>query len=162
MLFYVTRLASYPIVLGMPWLKQYDPQVGFAAHTFTFNSPYCQKFCNTPAKPAKTKALQTILMKFLRQLEQSIPENLRKKDILPISLKAVRLYSQRPSCRFYTVTLEQIDRGLQDKTEDFQLPEELQEFQDVFSPKEAEKLPPHRSGDHHIELVPGGKLPFGP
>ncbi|KAJ0128788.1 Uncharacterized protein HZ326_28115 [Fusarium oxysporum f. sp. albedinis] len=162
MLFYVTRLASYPIVLGMPWLKQHDPQVGFAAHTFTFNSPYCQKFCNTPAKPTKIKALQTIPKKFLRQLEQSIPENLRKKDILPISLKAVRLYSQRPSCRFYTITLEQIDRGLQDKTEDFQLPEELQEFQDVFSPKEAEKLPPHRSGDHHIELVPGGKLPFGP
>ncbi|RKK11159.1 hypothetical protein BFJ67_g18152, partial [Fusarium oxysporum f. sp. cepae] len=23
MLFYVTRLASYPIVLGMPWLKQH-------------------------------------------------------------------------------------------------------------------------------------------
>ncbi|KAG6998160.1 Transposon Tf2-6 polyprotein [Fusarium oxysporum f. sp. conglutinans] len=162
MLFYVTRLASYPIVLGMPWLKQHDPQVGFAAHTFTFNSPYCQKFCNTPAKPAKIKALQTIPKKFLCQLEQSIPESLRRKDILPISLKAVRLYSQRSRCRFYTITLEQIDQVLQDKTEDLKLPEELQEFQDVFSPKEAEKLPPHRAGDHHIELIPGGKLPFGP
>ncbi|KAH7465211.1 hypothetical protein FOMA001_g17129 [Fusarium oxysporum f. sp. matthiolae] len=55
-----------------------------------------------------------------------------------------------------------IDRALQDKSEDLRLPEELQEFQDVFSPKEAEKLPPHRAGDHHIELIPGGKLPFGP
>ncbi|KAH7483616.1 hypothetical protein FOMA001_g6895 [Fusarium oxysporum f. sp. matthiolae] len=146
----------------MPWLKQHDPQVGFAAHTFTFNSPYCQKFCNTPAKPAKIKALQTIPKKFLCQLEQSIPESLRRKDILPISLKAVRLYSQRSRCRFYTITLEQIDQVLQDKTEDLKLPEELQEFQDVFSPKEAEKLPPHRAGDHHIELIPGGKLPFGP
>uniref|UniRef100_A0A0D2YKU3 RNA-directed DNA polymerase n=1 Tax=Fusarium oxysporum (strain Fo5176) TaxID=660025 RepID=A0A0D2YKU3_FUSOF len=81
MLFYVTRLASYPIVLGMPWLKQHDPQ---------------------------------------------------------------------------------IDRALQNKSEDLRLPEELREFQDVFSPKEAEKLPPHRAGDHHIELIPGGKLPFGP
>ncbi|KAH7462251.1 hypothetical protein FOMA001_g18519 [Fusarium oxysporum f. sp. matthiolae] len=81
MLFYVTRLASYPIVLGMPWLKQHDPQ---------------------------------------------------------------------------------IDRALQNKSEDLRLPEELREFQDIFSPKEAEKLPPHRAGDHHIELIPGGKLPFGP
>ena len=162
MLFYVTRLASYPMVLGMPWLKQHDPQVGFAAHTFTFNSPYCQKFCNTPAKPAKIKALQTVPKKFLRQLEQNIPPSLRRKDILPISLQAVRLYSQRTRCRFFTVTLEQIDRALQDKSEDLRLPEELQEFQDVFSPKEAEKLPPHRAGDHHIELIPGGKLPFGP
>ncbi|KAF6515026.1 hypothetical protein HZS61_006160 [Fusarium oxysporum f. sp. conglutinans] len=162
MLFYVTRLASYPIVLGMPWLKQHDPQVGFAAHTFTFNSPYCQKFCNTPAKPAKIKALQTVPKKFLRQLEQNIPQSLRRKDILPISLQAVRLYSRRARCRFFTVTLEQIDRALQNKSEDLRLPEELREFQDVFSPKEAEKLPPHRAGDHHIELIPGGKLPFGP
>ncbi|KAH7465047.1 hypothetical protein FOMA001_g16877 [Fusarium oxysporum f. sp. matthiolae] len=162
MLFYVTRLASYPIVLGMPWLKQHDPQVGFAAHTFTFNSPYCQKFCNTPAKPAKIKALQTVPKKFLRQLEQNIPQSLRRKDILPISLQAVRLYSRRARCRFFTVTLEQIDRALQNKSEDLRLPEELREFQDIFSPKEAEKLPPHRAGDHHIELIPGGKLPFGP
>ncbi|KAG7003723.1 Transposon Tf2-9 polyprotein [Fusarium oxysporum f. sp. conglutinans] len=162
MLFYVTRLASYPIVLGMPWLKQHDPQVGFAAHTFTFNSPYCQKFCNTPAKPTKIKALQTVPKKFLRQLEQNIPQSLRRKDILPITLQAVRLYSRRTRCRFFTVTLEQIDRALQNKSEDLRLPEELREFQDVFSPKEAEKLPPHRAGDHHIELIPGGKLPFGP
>jgi hypothetical protein len=51
---------------------------------------------------------------------------------------------------------------LQKEAEDFQLAEELREFQDVFSPKEAEKLPPHRPGDHHIELIPGGELPFGP
>ncbi|KAH7492803.1 hypothetical protein FOMA001_g2147 [Fusarium oxysporum f. sp. matthiolae] len=96
MLFYVTRLASYPIVLGMPWLKQHD------------------------------------------------------------------FRSRRARCRFFTVTLEQIDRALQNKSEDLRLPEELREFQDIFSPKEAEKLPPHRAGDHHIELIPGGKLPFGP
>lgn len=162
MIFYVTKLGSYPIVLGMPWLKQHDPQVGFAAHTFTFNSQYCQKFCNTPASPAKIKALQTVPKKFLRQLGQNIPTALRQKDVLPISLQAVKLYSQRKRCRFFTVTLEQIDKALRDKPEEFQLPEELQEFQDVFSPKEAEKLPPHRPGDHHIELTPGAKLPFGP
>jgi hypothetical protein len=29
-------------------------------------------------------------------------------------------------------------------------------------PKEAEKLPLHRSEDYYIELIPGGKLPFRP
>ncbi|KAK7570621.1 hypothetical protein V3481_007378 [Fusarium oxysporum f. sp. vasinfectum] len=162
MIFYVTQLASYPIVLGMPWLKQHDPQVGFAAHTFTFNSPYCQRFCNTPTRPAKIKALQTVPKKFLRRMEQNIPPSLRQKDILPISLRAVKLYSQRKRCHFFTVTLEQIDRTLQKDNCKVNLPEELLEFQDVFSPKEAEKLPPHRVGDHHIELTPGSKLPFGP
>jgi hypothetical protein len=33
---FVTQLAYYPVVLGMPWLKQHDPSVGFASHTFTF------------------------------------------------------------------------------------------------------------------------------
>nr|CEG03748.1 unnamed protein product [Fusarium acuminatum CS5907] len=162
MIFYVTQLASYPIVLGMPWLKQHDPQVGFAAHTFTSNSPYCQKFCNTPTRPAKIKALQTVPKKFLRQMEQNIPANLRQKDILPISLEAVKLYSKRKRYRFFTVTIEQIDRALQKDNHEVNLPEELLEIQDVFSPREAEKLPPHRTGDHHIELTHGAKLPFGP
>jgi hypothetical protein len=109
MIFDVTQLASYPIVLGMPWLKQYNPQVGFAAHKFTFSSPYCQKYRNTPTRPAKIKALQRVPRKFLRQMEQNIPPILEKKNILPISLKAMKLYGQRPNCRFYTVTLEQID-----------------------------------------------------
>jgi hypothetical protein len=38
MLFYITQLAGYPIVPGMSSLKQYSPQVGFAAHIFTFSS----------------------------------------------------------------------------------------------------------------------------
>ncbi|SPJ89616.1 related to TY3B TY3B protein [Fusarium torulosum] len=144
MIFYVTQLASYPIVLGMPWLKQHDPQ------------------CNTPTRPTKIKALQTVPKKFLHQMEERIAEALKRKDILPISLKAVRLYDRRVHCRFYTVTLKQIDRILQPDVKPLELPEELQEFKDVFSPKEAERLPPHRTGDHHIELMPGGKLPFGP
>ncbi|GKU08385.1 unnamed protein product [Fusarium langsethiae] len=146
----------------MPWLKQHNPQVGFATHTFTFSSQYYQKHCNTPLQPARIKALHNVPKKFLRRTEQNIPSCLQKKDILPISLKAVKLYNQRKRYRFFTITLEQIDKALQDKPEEFQLPEELQEFQDMFSPKEAKKLPPHRPGDHHIELVPRSKLPFGP
>ncbi|OBS16093.1 hypothetical protein FPOA_27763 [Fusarium poae] len=146
MIFYVTQLASYPIVLGMPWLKQHDPQ----------------KFCNTPTKPTRIKALQTVPKKFIRQMKGSIPPALEGKDILPVSLRTAQIYSQKDRYRLFTVTLKQLDYLLKPKPEAFVLPEELREFQDVFSPKEAEKLPPHRSGDHHIELTPGGKLPFGP
>jgi len=32
----------------------------------------------------------------------------------------------------------------------------------VFSPKEADKLPPHRPHDHDIKLLPGENPPFGP
>jgi hypothetical protein len=37
---FVTQLAHYPIILGMPWLKKHDPKIGFASHIFTFDSEY--------------------------------------------------------------------------------------------------------------------------
>ena len=40
--------------------------------------------------------------------------------------------------------------------------EEIRDFVDVFSPREADKLPPHCLYDHNIRLL-GGKAPlFGP
>ena len=42
------------------------------------------------------------------------------------------------------------------------IPEEYHEFADVFSKKEAEKLPPHRPYDHRIPLEEGTTPPFGP
>ena len=41
------------------------------------------------------------------------------------------------------------------------IPSVYQEFVEVFSKKNAEKLPPHRSTDHAIDLEPGSKLPYG-
>lgn len=43
-----------------------------------------------------------------------------------------------------------------------QLPQEIKDFNDVFSLKRADQLPPHRSYDHNIRLLPGKELPFGP
>ncbi|KAG0158308.1 hypothetical protein PDIDSM_5821 [Penicillium digitatum] len=42
------------------------------------------------------------------------------------------------------------------------LPEEFRDFAEVFSPKEAERLPPHRSYDHKMVLQEDKPLPFGP
>jgi hypothetical protein len=40
------------------------------------------------------------------------------------------------------------------------LPAEYHEFIDVFLPKEADELPPHRPFDHKIELKPGAQPPY--
>jgi hypothetical protein len=66
----------------------------------------------------------------------------------------------------FTVTIEQIDYYLSqpDHAEllnpETLLPPEIRDFWDVFSPKEAEKLPPHRSHDHDIRLLEGKTPPF--
>ncbi|XP_053568388.1 uncharacterized protein LOC128657974 [Bombina bombina] len=41
------------------------------------------------------------------------------------------------------------------------LPEQYQDFHDVFSIKEAESLPPHRPYDCPIDLLPGSSVPYG-
>ncbi|KAG9665731.1 hypothetical protein KCU87_g10162, partial [Aureobasidium melanogenum] len=42
------------------------------------------------------------------------------------------------------------------------LPNQYHEYLDVFSRKDAKTLPPHRSYDHAIDLVPGKEPPYGP
>jgi hypothetical protein len=79
-------------------------------------------------------------------------------------LKAYTIYSRR-NCQLFTVTIKDINRYLQNASppepRDL-LPEELKNYADVFSPKKAEKLPPHRNYDHNIRLQEGKTPPFGP
>jgi hypothetical protein len=159
---YVTQLGSYPIVLGMPWLKQHDPLISFGNHTLHFNSPYCQQHCNTPELPSKVTAMHTVPEKIRQQLK-FIPEPLKQQDVFPISLRAASIYARRANIRLYVVTIAQINDLLADHAEpEPTLPPEIADFPDVFSPKEADKLPPHRPGDHHVQLKEGATLPFGP
>ena len=163
LLFFVTQLASYPIVLGMPWLKQHDPRVGFAEHTVLFDSEYCHQYCNLPGRPAKIKALHSIPPKFRRMMNAGAPGALAHQDIFPVSLRAAAAYARQEGNRLYAVTVKQIEELLDSPVPaTVNLPAEMVEYADVFSPKEAEKLPPHRPGDHHVALTPNAKLPFGP
>jgi hypothetical protein len=46
---FVTKLGHYPIVLGIPWLKQHDVTIRFASNLVTFGSQYCLAHCNDRA-----------------------------------------------------------------------------------------------------------------
>ena len=45
MLFYVTKLGKYDIILGKPWLTDHNPNVNWSTNTVTFNSDHCRKYC---------------------------------------------------------------------------------------------------------------------
>jgi len=66
----------------------------------------------------------------------------------------------RRGLQLFATSLDQINDLLSDEPEP-RLPEELKDFEDVFSQIEADKLPPHRPFDHDIKLVPGKIPPFG-
>jgi hypothetical protein len=42
---FITKLGHYPIVLGIPWLKQHDVVIRFASNLITFGSQYCLAHC---------------------------------------------------------------------------------------------------------------------
>jgi hypothetical protein len=65
----------------------------------------------------------------------------------------------------FTITTEDIDAALQGKEDpdpETLLPAEIRHRASVFSPIEAEQLPPHRPYDHEIKLQEGKTPPFGP
>jgi len=115
-----------------------------------------------------------------KTIPQYLPERplaLRKIDIAFVNTIACQSYSKR-NYDMFVVTIEDIDKILLSKGQMRisslqvhdegepeiiqQLPVEIRDFADVFSPKNADRLPPHRPYDHDIKLLPGKDLPFEP
>ncbi|OWT42324.1 retrovirus polyprotein [Pochonia chlamydosporia 170] len=44
-LFYVTKLGKYDIILGKPWLTDHNPNVNWSTNIVTFNSNHCRQYC---------------------------------------------------------------------------------------------------------------------
>ncbi|KAH0358938.1 hypothetical protein KCU65_g10168, partial [Aureobasidium melanogenum] len=166
---FVTTLSHYPIILGIPWLKVHDPEVKFGQNTLLFNSEYCQKNCNTPLRPTRVHAVPDVPPKdrpenVVRPVADPEPVPASDSlDIQPVSLLALSKFANR-GLTIYQVSLEQVEDALNEKSERtaVELPVELEDYCDVFSPKEAEKLPPHRPYDHDIKLKDGQTPPWGP
>jgi hypothetical protein len=76
--------------------------------------------------------------------------------------KACTIYSRR-NCQLFIIIIKDINRYLQNASppepRDL-LPEELKDYADVFSPKEAEKLPPHRDYNYNIRQQEDKTPPF--
>jgi hypothetical protein len=46
---FITKLGHYPIMLGIPWLKQHDIAIYFASNLVISGSQYCLGHCNDRA-----------------------------------------------------------------------------------------------------------------
>ena len=73
--------------------------------------------------------------------------------------------AKKKECKLFTVNMRDIEHSLKPKPEvdpATVLPSEYHEFLDVFSKKEADKLPGRRSHDHKIPLMNGKEPTYGP
>jgi hypothetical protein len=142
---FITQLVYYFIILGLLWLKKHDPKIEFASHTFTFDSEYCRKHCNTFVRFIKIKILHDIPTKALLHNLPFRPPEFQHLNIAKCYLRPVR-YTTKGIASFFTVIIKDINRYLQNASppepRDL-LPKKLKDYADVLSPKEAEKLPPY-------------------
>src|SRR5271167_3549998 len=99
--FDITKLQSYPVMLGIPWLKKHDPWIQWSQHRITFNSHFCLEHCNIK-KPSTIHALpeypytKTTPPRTPQSPSNPSPENQQKKPLeLRSCLKGERLETSR-------------------------------------------------------------------
>ncbi len=146
------------LILGDPWLRKHGAKIDFQKRTCRLDSPLCRKHClrfsnqtsiTVPAVTRHTQENPDIC--FISSLEFQALANATPDQVFLIDISAVK-------------TKEDIQKALRPKAPpDFsKLPSYLSDFAPLFSPTEANKLPPHRPGlDHEINLVPGAVPPCG-
>ena len=156
----------YDVILGMPWLKKHKPIIEWDSKSVTFSSNTCQSHC----LKAKNEFPITI---HSCQRSQKMPEPVQapksvkplQNTLIPIGAIAFQHLASKPNHEVFSVSLKDIKHALKPKIKTDPatvLLEVYKEFLKVFSYKEANKLPPARSGIHHIiRMQPGTQLPAG-
>ena len=59
LIFQVTKLAGWNMILGKTWLKRYNPIIDWTKNTVTFGSAYCQAHCLPTHTPQPTNTMVT-------------------------------------------------------------------------------------------------------
>ena len=90
----------------------------------------------------------------------------RKNEIFTASLYEIdEAVKASQAVNLSAASLEDVEKTLKPKIyvdPATVVPKEFHDLLDVFSKKEADKLPPHRSYDHKITLTEGAVPPSGP
>ena len=168
--FLLTRL-QYPVVLGLPFLRNHDPSVSFRMSALKFDKPQCTSHVFDPAgAPASIpSAFDTLSLE-----PPSPPPNVElvSKDQFTTMLQR----NPDIECHFLRVlegeeslALQSTEAGPEpaypdpvDSPEYVKritaiVPAKYHAHLEVFSQARASQLPPHRAADHAIDLVPDAK-----
>jgi len=135
-------IRNAPIILGLPWLKLYDPVIGWKNHTVKFHSDHCdEKYL-----PSSPRANMIPKGKAMEQYYRKTPENWEIGETDPWEV-----------CQ---TVINKIKKN--SKTSENPIPSEYHKFFEVFTEKEPTAPPPHHTHDHHIPLEEEKMPPYEP
>ena len=162
--FDVTSIGSYPLILGIPWLKRHNPSLQWSEHQLTFESEYCMKHCLPTFESIEDSSSSS-------PSQKTFPvETSAKPSVSIIDAAAFARNMKNKDNKAYLIFINEIldlaavnetTRASSDKTAEM-VPKKYHDFLDVFSKSKANKLSPHRASDHRIPLVEGAAPPYGP
>ncbi|KAI0993106.1 hypothetical protein K3495_g15078, partial [Podosphaera aphanis] len=160
---FVTGLAHFDLVLGLPWLRLHNPKIDWLNASIVFDNTACRD--HSAKYPSMVRAIPE------NEVKQRCGRNLVPEHPSgPLQIDACDWESFEDSATednlaIMAISIEDIEEALKEKPKidpAERLPEIYHEFLNVFSRDEAEKLPPHRPSDHQIILKPGTEPPWGP
>ncbi|KAH0604594.1 uncharacterized protein H6S33_006262 [Morchella sextelata] len=144
--FFVTKLGSYPLVLGIPWLQLHDATLRFKGNSILFDSEYCKRKCNSSTIPVPIR-------------EIAPPPRFHL-----VSSAALCHFARRDKLQILSTTIEEIDKAMDEPPkEDWRnrVPTRYKRFHEIMDEKFANKMPSRRPYDHKILLKEGKEPPFG-
>jgi hypothetical protein len=145
--FFVTKLGSYPLVLGILCLQLHDTRLRFKDNSILFDSEYCKRKCNFSARPVPIKGIPPLPRFHI------------------VSSAALCRFAGRDKLQIYSTTIKEIDQVMAKALkEDWRnrVPIRYKRFNKMIDQKFANELPPRRPYNYKIPLKEGQEPPFGP
>src|SRR6266511_2123677 len=131
----VMKLQRYDIILGKPWLYHANPTIDWRTNTLTFNYG-TKKIVVEATKTSSETSCSSIYIS--RQQFSKIPDT---EEIFAVCVDNIENVEERKNSEVTKL---------------------LKEFTDIFPNTLQERLPPKRTVDHAIYLVPGIEPPSRP
>ena len=127
----VCKIANYDLILGLPWLKQFNPVINWNSHEFSFPQINQPIFINN--------------VEFAKELEDNQSE--------VVLICHVQLVDRNDS----TLSINTISANKQKNCTEIanDMQKLVSEFQDIFPKEIPNQLPPLREINHSIPLVDG-------
>ena len=145
LIFYVTKLAGWNLIVRKPWLRRHNFSIDWTMNSVNFSSGFCHAHC---------------LLTWELPLGGSYEEPKKPLSISMISRAACRVAVRQPGAKCYVTCIMTRDSKVEPKTMGLELasqlvPKEYHEFLSVFSEEEACALPPKYYVDHAISIIEG-------
>ncbi|EEA22361.1 retrovirus polyprotein, putative [Talaromyces marneffei ATCC 18224] len=165
---FLTQLGlDHPVILGIPWLREHNPEIDWSLDHVKFNSSYCRSNCFAFHLPrvVKSQPIRTLGI----QPQWTDPRTPLQINFVNAAALHTIIRRTKDDLELCRVTLPDIEKTLK-KLENKEPPPDLRslipecyhDLIDVFKAELSEVLPPHGPHDHQIKLMEGKQPPVHP